>query len=95
MNSKKPSKEKPKVSDTQKKIDEYRKKILNMNYENSIKELDKILESLQMESVPIEELQFYYKKGNLLAQHCKDLLSNLEQEIIEINPSNMNDLDLL
>tara|TARA_Y100001968_G_C19451862_1_gene769223 strand:- start:795 stop:1079 length:285 start_codon:yes stop_codon:yes gene_type:complete len=69
----------------EKKIDQYRKEIENMTYEDSMKKLDKILDDLQTENVAIEKIQDYYTKGNLLVQHCRKLLTNLEQEIIEIN----------
>ena len=90
MNLKKSS-----LTKKQKIIDEDRKKICTMNYEESIKELDKILQDLQMENVPIEKLQSYYTKGNLLVEHCTELLKELEQDVIEINSDNIKNLDVI
>ena len=56
-----------------------------LSYENSIKELDSILNKLQAESLLVEELQLNYLKANLYLEHCEKLLENTKQEIIEIN----------
>tara|TARA_Y100001968_G_scaffold49997_2_gene40427 strand:- start:17133 stop:17414 length:282 start_codon:yes stop_codon:yes gene_type:complete len=74
-----------KVNLKEKRIQQFRKEISKMNYQKANEELDIILDNLRMEEVPIEELYEYHMKGNLLAEHCKNLLSTLEQEIVEIN----------
>ena len=74
-----------KVNLKEKRIQQFRKEISKMNYQKANEELDIILDNLRMEEVPIEELYEYHMKGILLAEHCKNLLSTLEQEIVEIN----------
>ena len=66
-------------------LNDYRMSISKMNYENSLAALDEILNKLQHEHVPIEELNNYYIQGSVLVEHCKNLLSHIEQEVLEIS----------
>ncbi len=66
-------------------LNDYRRSISAMNYESSLAVLDEILNKLQHENVPIEELNNYYIKGSILVEHCKNLLSHIEQEVLEIS----------
>ena len=68
---------------------QFREKILKNNYEESITQLDNILNQLQNESVPIDELKTFYIKGNILVEHCQNLLNNLEQEVLEIDSQDL------
>tara|TARA_Y100001968_G_C19110782_1_gene597078 strand:+ start:198 stop:449 length:252 start_codon:yes stop_codon:yes gene_type:complete len=82
---------KPKSSFDDKIIKKNKKEIENMNYEDSVKELDKILEHIQKDNVPVDKVNQYYIRGNLLVQHCLGLLSILEQEVTEISTEDIND----
>ena len=63
-----------------------------LSYEQSIQELDYILNQLQNESLLVEELQTNFLKANLYLEHCEKLLDNLEQEIIEFNSKDLESL---
>tara|TARA_Y100001968_G_C19002516_1_gene546544 strand:- start:4 stop:291 length:288 start_codon:yes stop_codon:yes gene_type:complete len=75
----------------QKKINLFRKQISSMSYEKSLEELNDILNKLQKETIPIDDIYDYYIKGNILLERCESLLNNLEQQVIEINPDNLLD----
>ena len=59
--------------------------ISNLSYEQSLEELDLIIKDLQDESILVEELNEKYIKANLYIKHCEQLLSRIEQEVIEMN----------
>ena len=75
-----------KVSNT-KIIEDFKKDIKNLSYEDSIFELENILTNVQDENISLDQIKINYIKGNLLLEHCEELLQFLEQEINEINPS--------
>ena len=61
----------------------------SLSYEESLKALDLILEDLQNDNVPVEDLQRHYIRGNIYLNHCEKLLNNIEQEIIELKPEDL------
>ena len=63
-----------------------KKNINKLNYEESLNELENILENVQDENISLDKIQINYIKGHLLLKHCEELLQNVEQEINEINP---------
>ena len=67
-------------------INKYSPKISKLSYEQSLEELDFIIKDLQDESILVEELNEKYIKANLYIKHCEQLLSRIEQEVIEMNP---------
>ena len=71
-------------------LDQFANQISNLSYEESIKQLDVILNHMQEESLPVEQLKISYYKANKLIEHCETLLENVEQEIIEINESDID-----
>ena len=72
---------------TNKKNVEILKKSINkLSYEESISELETILNNVQDENISLDEIQINYIKGHLLLKHCEELLQFCEQEINEINP---------
>ena len=73
-------------SSTKKMIEEWRKEIQALSYEESIQSLDLLMTQLQNDSIPIEKLQEGFIKGKLYLEHCENLLSNVEQSIIELDP---------
>ncbi len=66
-------------------ISEFMLKTSNLSYEDSLNELDLILTKLQDESIQVEELQIFHKKGRILLEHCEGLLDKVEQEIIDLD----------
>ena len=73
-----------------KNIELLRKDINKLSYEESLTELEKILKSIQDENISLDKIKTNYIKGNLLLQHCEELLQFVEQEINEINPEFLN-----
>tara|TARA_B100000700_G_C14537785_1_gene620525 strand:+ start:144 stop:434 length:291 start_codon:yes stop_codon:yes gene_type:complete len=69
-----------------KNIENLRKNINTLNYEDSISELETILSNVQDENISLDKIQINYIKGHLLLQHCEELLQFVEQDINEINP---------
>ncbi len=63
-----------------------------LTYQESLEELDYLIDNLQNENLPVEELQQNYLKANLFLQHCQKLLDNVEQEVINVNPTDLNQL---
>tara|TARA_Y100001968_G_scaffold295179_1_gene302347 strand:+ start:23 stop:313 length:291 start_codon:yes stop_codon:yes gene_type:complete len=69
-----------------KSIDSLKKDILNLSYEETLLELENILENIQDENISLDKIQINYIKGHLLLKHCEELLQCVEQEINEIDP---------
>tara|TARA_Y100001968_G_scaffold315133_1_gene341395 strand:- start:833 stop:1123 length:291 start_codon:yes stop_codon:yes gene_type:complete len=69
-----------------KNIENYKKDINKLSYEESISALETILINVQDENISLDKIQINYIKGHLLLQHCEELLQFVEQEINEINP---------
>ncbi len=66
-------------------IKKYEDKVNLMGYEESLNILDQILDDLQQEDIPLEEIQNTYLKGKVHLQHCEQLLKHVEQITIEID----------
>ena len=71
-------------------IENLKKDIKKLSYEESISELETILKNVQDESISLDEIQSNYIKGHLLLKHSEELLQFVEQEINEINPEFLN-----
>ena len=69
-----------------KNIEILKKDINKLSYEESISELETILNNVQDENISLDKIQINYIKGHLLIKHCEELLQFVEQEINEINP---------
>ena len=69
-----------------KHIEIFKKDINKLTYEESIAELEKILINVQDENISLDKIQVNYIKGQLLLEHCSELLDFVEQEINEFNP---------
>tara|TARA_B100000902_G_C26696665_1_gene615092 strand:- start:6 stop:284 length:279 start_codon:yes stop_codon:yes gene_type:complete len=67
-------------------IENFKKDIKKLTYEESISELEIILTNVQDENISLDKIQINYVKGHLLLKHCEELLQFVEQEINEINP---------
>ena len=64
---------------------EIRKTAQNLNYEEAMIALDNILSELQSESVPIAELQSKYIYGQIYIERCEELLTDVEQNIVDLD----------
>tara|TARA_B100000579_G_scaffold25404_1_gene17898 strand:- start:312 stop:602 length:291 start_codon:yes stop_codon:yes gene_type:complete len=70
----------------QKNIENFKKYMNKLSYEESISELETILNNVQDENISLDKIQINYIKGHLLLKHCEELLKFVEQEINEISP---------
>ena len=70
---------------------EFRNSLLQLNYEEALKELDILLNQLQESNLAVEDLQKSYIQGNLLLDHCEKLLANIEQDILEVTEDKLLD----
>ena len=66
--------------------------ISNFSYEDSLKELELIVNKLQSNDFKVDELRKYYIEGNLYLKHCEKLLDNLEQDVLEINENRLKEV---
>ena len=73
-----------------KNIQNFKKDIKKLSYEESISELENILSNVQDENISLDKIQTNYIKGHILLKHCEELLQFVEQEINEINPEFLN-----
>ena len=71
-------------------IQNFKKDIKKLSYEESISELENILSNVQDENISLDKIQTNYIKGHILLKHCEELLQFVEQEINEINPEFLN-----
>ncbi len=69
----------------EKKIKKLSIQISKLSYEDSLKELDLILNQLQNETLLVDELKLSYMKAQLYLEHCEKLLNKIEQEVIQID----------
>ncbi len=57
------------------------------NFETSLKELEKIVETLENGSMPLEDALKAFEKGVGLARHCSSLLDQAEKRVKILNSS--------
>ena len=77
-------------SKAQKDLDEWRKKLKELSFEDSLRELDTLLSKLQNDEVPLADLQAHYLQGKAYLAHCQELLDYVEQELVEVNLNENN-----
>ena len=51
------------------------------NFEDALRELEKILSEIEGGAVGLEESLVKYERGNFLIQHCRGILSGAEKQI--------------
>ena len=69
-----------------KNIEILKQDINKLSYEESISELETILNNVQDEDISLDKIQINYIRGHLLLKHCEELLQFAEQEINQISP---------
>ena len=77
-------------ANNKKNVEVLKKDINKLSYEESISELENILNNVQDENISLDKIQINYIKGHLLLKHCEELLQFVEQEINEIDPEFLN-----
>jgi len=82
--------QKPNKKTNEENLENLKQEIKKLTYEEAIKELENILLNVQDENISLDKIQTNYIKGQFLIKHCEGLLECVEQEIIEIDPENLN-----
>jgi exodeoxyribonuclease VII small subunit len=62
-----------------------------MTFEEKIRKLEEIVETLDQGEAPLEELMKRYEEGMALARECRTFLEKAEQKIIDITKENAPD----
>lgn len=57
------------------------KAVKQLSYEQALKELEGILDSLENESIQLEETMNMFERGRELIQHCQTLLDQAELKV--------------
>ena len=71
------------------RIDAWRKDAEGLNYEEAMHALDLLLAELQNDSVPLADLQQKVLHGEVYLSRCQSLLDNVEQSIVELDPTTL------
>ena len=71
------------------RIDTWRKDAEGLNYEEAMQALDLLLAELQNDSVPLADLQQKVLHGEVYLSRCQSLLNNVEQSIVELDPTTL------
>ncbi len=58
---------------------------MNLNYEESLRELEELLESMEKEDIELEVLLEKYKKSTELYNHLNKLLNDFKAEVQLVN----------
>lgn len=58
--------------------------IMNMKYENAVKQLEEIVRKMQNDEFDIDEIAEQLKTAQKLLKFCKDKLTKTEQEVQKI-----------
>jgi exodeoxyribonuclease VII small subunit len=61
--------------------------IEKLNYEGALNELKEILESLENQSLELEEILQYFERAKALLEHCQALLDKAELKVRELSGS--------
>ena len=67
----------------------WRKEAEALNYEEALQALDLLLARLQDESLPLSELQSSYQRAEIYLSRCEQLLSETEQNVLQLNPETL------
>ncbi len=54
----------------------------DISFEDALLRLEQIVQNLENEDVPLEDLTSFYKEGNELSKHCFELLEKAKSEIV-------------
>jgi exodeoxyribonuclease VII small subunit len=64
-------------------------------FEDALSDLENLVEAMENDQLPLEDLVAHYEKGAKLLQHCEQVLDAARKriELIEISPSAENGLE--
>jgi len=63
----------------------------SLNFEDALANIEKIVESMENEQLPLEDLVTQYEKGSVLLKHCENVLSSARKRIELITLANRED----
>ena len=64
-----------------------------LSYEEAFNELEKIVSTLENETLSLEESLQFYERGQALSKHCAQLLEKAELRLQEIQGANQKTKD--
>ncbi len=70
------------------------KKFTPKSYEEALKQLEKITESMQNNDLPLEEALAAYQQGQELVQYCQQKLVEVEQKLQVFDNGELKELKL-
>ncbi len=77
------------TSFTEESLQEYKNKVSELTYKETLEEIDVLIAKLQNDEIPVEELHQKYLNGLTCIERCEELLNRIEQEIIYLEPKKM------
>ena len=70
------------------------KKFTPKSYEEALKQLEKITESMQNNDLPLEEALAAYQQGQELVHYCQQKLAEVEQKLQVFDNGELKELKL-
>ena len=67
----------------------------SLNFEEAIERLEKIIEKMEGERIPLEELLKDYEEGTKLLNACKEKINTAKEKVEKINKSLNEDMPSL
>ena len=80
----------PKAKGAESAVDEIQK----LTFEEALKRLEAIVESMEAQELPLDTLLAHYQEGTALAQHCQAKLNEAELKIQQLEKSGKGELSL-
>ncbi len=65
-----------------------------LSFEEALSNLESIIEAMEHEHLPLEELVANFEKGSTLLGHCESVLKNARERIEVITVRNQNEIAL-
>ena len=63
----------------------------SLSFEDALASIEEIVESMESDQLPLEDLVTQYEKGSLLLKHCESVLSSARKRIELITLANRED----
>jgi len=63
-----------------------------LSYEQALAELEKIVTSLEVNKLSLDETMSLYERGQALTRHCVDLLDKAELRVKQLSGETLEDL---
>jgi exodeoxyribonuclease VII small subunit len=63
----------------------------SLSFEDALASIEEIVESMESEQLPLEDLVTQYEKGSVLLKHCESVLSSARKRIELITLANSED----